>query len=116
MNASVSFRSRHRSATQALRANEYMHQCTLGAVLYRVKSARPQSGRIGGADYGGALGWKIHVGEYVGLSLVEQAGALGRARAHLPGTVLVPRAARKAQPRLIFKGIWHIHYGIYKED
>ncbi len=92
-----------------------MHQCTLGAVLYRIKSARTQPSRIGGADYGGALGGKIRIGEYVGRGLVGQAGELGRARVQLPGTVLVPTAARKAQPRLIFKGIWHIHYGIYKE-
>ena len=62
-------------------------------------------------DYGGAVGGKIHVGEYVGL--VGQAGAVGRARVHLPGTVLVPTAAKKAEPRSIFQGLWHIHYGIY---
>ncbi len=85
-----------------------MSTCTnapLVRFIIGVKPARTQQGRIGGVDYGGALGGTIHVGEMSGLGLVEQAGALGRARVHLPGMVLVPRAARKAQPRLIFKGI-----------
>jgi hypothetical protein len=89
-----------------------MHQCTLGAVLYRVKSDRTQSSWIGGVDYGEALGGKIQLGEYVGLGLLEQADKLGWAPAHLSDTVVRPAAAGKAKSSLILQGIRHLHNGI----
>ncbi len=41
--------------------------------------------RIGGVDLGAVLRGEVHVGEHVGLGLVQQAGEFGHARPHLVG-------------------------------
>ena len=49
--------------------------------------------RVGGVDFGAVLGGEVHIGEHVGLRLIEQAGELGQTRAHLVGNV-APLLAR----------------------